>query len=119
MSRFLFLLHAESAQLRDMPAADKAALFDRFVVWSESLKAKGILRAVESLMDDGGTTVRKRRDALVVDGPYAELKEMVNGLFVVEAADTDEAHHIASECPLLDVGGAVEVRAIADFPVRP
>lgn len=119
MSKFLLLLHAEDAGLPTMPSADKKALFDRFVVWTEDLKARGILRAVESLMDDGGTTVRKRRDALVVDGPYAELKEMVNGLFVVEADGHAAAERIAFECPLVDVGGAVEVREIADFPVRP
>ena len=119
MARFLFLLHADGAPLGGLAAEDKRALFDRFVAWSESLKSRGVLRAVESLMDDGGRTVRKTRDALVVDGPYAEVKEMVSGLFVVEAADLAAATQLAAGCPLLDLGGAVEVREIAPFPVRP
>jgi hypothetical protein len=119
MATYLLLLHNEGAAVHRLAAEEKQALFDRFVVWSEALKASGILRAVESLMDDGGTTLRKKRDVLVVDGPYAELKEMVNGLFVIDVDDAAEAHRIASQCPLLDVGGAVELRAIAPFPVRP
>ena len=120
MNRYLFLLHPDAtAGLATMASAEKAELFARFVTWTESLKARGVLDGVESLMDDGGTTIRKRRDAIVVDGPYAEVKEMVSGLFVVRAADGGAAGRIASECPLLDHGGAVEVREIYPFPVRP
>ncbi|MEZ4302958.1 MAG: YciI family protein [Polyangiaceae bacterium] len=119
MSKFLFLLHDEDANLLEMPAETKQELFNRFVVWTESLKEKGVLRAVESLMDTGGSTLRRKRDELVVDGPYAELKEMVTGLFVVEVASRSDAEQLASGCPLLGVGGAVEVREIAPFPVQP
>lgn len=119
MSKFLFLLHAEDSALHEMGPETKQALFDRFVAWSESLKAQGVLRAVESLMDAGGRTVRKKRDELIVDGPYAELKEMVTGLFVIEVADHAAAEQLVAGCPLLDVGGAVEIREIAPFPVRP
>lgn len=119
MAHYLFLLHPDGFDLGTMPAEDKRALFDRFVVWTESLKERGVLRGVESLMDAGGTTVRKKRDAVVVDGPYAEMKELVTGLFVVEASSLGEAQRLAGECPILGIGGAVEVREIAPFPVRP
>jgi len=118
MARFLFLLHPDGLDLAALPQEAHQALFDRFVVWSESLKARGHLRGVESLMDAGGDTVSKKRDAVVVDGPYAEMKEIVSGLFIVEAPDRDAARCLASECPLLDLGGCVEVREIAPFPVR-
>ncbi|MCA9587884.1 MAG: transcription initiation protein [Myxococcales bacterium] len=119
MTTYLFLLRPESLALGDMPPEAHAALFDRFVRWSESLKERGCLRAVESLMDAGGATLRKSGGAIVVDGPYAEVKELVSGLFVVEADGEQAARAIAAECPLLDVGGSVEVREIAPFPVRP
>jgi hypothetical protein len=118
MARFLFLLHPDGLDLAALPPGEHQALFDRFVAWSESLKARGHLRGVESLMDAGGDTVRKKRDAVVVDGPYAEMKEMISGLFVIEAPDRDAARRLASECPLLDMAGSVEVREIAPFPVR-
>ena len=119
MTQYLFLLHPDGANLGALPPGEKQALFDSFVAWSESLKARGHLRGVESLMDTGGNTVRKRGDKVVVDGPYAEVKELVSGLFVIEAADIDAANGLAGECPLLGVGGSVEVREISPFPVRP
>jgi hypothetical protein len=118
MARYLFLLHPDEVDLGALPKAEKEALFDRFVAWSESLKARGHLRGVESLMDAGGSTVRKKRDAIVVDGPYAEMKEVVSGLFILEVPDAEAAHRLAAECPLVAAGGSVEVREIAPFPVR-
>lgn len=118
MARYLFLLHPDEVNLGALPQTEKEALFDRFVVWSESLKSRGVLRGVESLMDAGGKTVRKKRDSVVVDGPYAEMKEVVSGLFIIEAPDADAAHLLAAECPLVALGGSVEVREIANFPVR-
>jgi hypothetical protein len=47
------------------------------------------------------------------------MRELVSGLFVVDVSDLAAAQALAAECPLLDLGGAVEVREIAPFPVRP
>lgn len=119
MPQFLFLLRNDAADLAGLAEPAKRALFDKFVAWTEAIKRDGQLRGVESLMDSGGHTVRRRGGALVVDGPYAEMKELVTGLFVVEVADLAAAHALAGDCPLIAIGGAVEVRAIALFPVRP
>jgi hypothetical protein len=119
MAKFLFLMRPEGTVFDAMKPEDFKKLFDNFVAWSESLKTRGVLVGVERLTPDGGHVVRKKRDQVVVDGPYAEMKEVVSGLFIVEAANDGEAHRIAGECPLLDVGGAVEVRGIDSFPIRP
>jgi hypothetical protein len=114
--RYLFLLRPEDGPT--LSEAERVALFGRFVTWSESLKTRGHLVGVERLAD-GGHTVRKKREVVVVDGPYAEMRELVSGLYVVDAASPEEAHRLAGECPLLAVGGSIEVREIAQFPVRP
>ena len=119
MPKFLLLMRPESVQFDAMAEADFQALFDHFVSWSESLKARGALVGVERLKPDGGHVVRKKRDQVVVDGPYAEMKEVVSGLFIVEAANENAAHEIAAECPLVALGGAVEVRELDSFPIRP
>jgi hypothetical protein len=49
---------------------------------------------------------------LMVDGPYAEVKEIVGGYLVVKAANLDEAMKLAEACPILSIGGHVEVRAV-------
>ncbi len=48
---------------------------------------------------------------VVVDGPYTEIKEFINGYIVVKTANIDEAVDLAKACPILKVGGNVEVRA--------
>lgn len=119
MARYLFLLHREDADFDCLTQTERDSLMSSFVAWTESLKARGHLAGVERLRPDGGSTVRKKRDVVVVDGPYAEMRELVSGLYIVEAAGDDEANRIAGECPLVAIGGCVEVRAIDGFPVRP
>ena len=119
MARYLLLLHRESSDLAAMSDAERDALLARFVAWTESLKSRGVLGAAERLAASGGTTVRRQRDAVVVDGPYAEMRELISGLFIVEAPDQDGANRLASECPIVALGGAIEVREIASFPVKP
>jgi len=48
----------------------------------------------------------------VNDGPYVEAKDIIGGYIVVEAKDLDEAVEISKGCPILEVGGSVEVRPI-------
>jgi hypothetical protein len=95
---------------------EQTAHFDKFVRWAEKLKQEGRLRAVERLEGTDGRTVRRRGEALVVDGPYVEGKEAVLGFFIVEAADWAEASRIAGECPCVATGGNVEVRVCGSFP---
>ena len=58
------------------------------------------------------TTVRTSGGAKTVhDGPFAETKEQLGGLYLVEAADLDEAVKIAKQVPLLQ-DGAIEIRPL-------
>ena len=49
---------------------------------------------------------------IVQDGPYAEAKDMVGGYIVVEANDLAHAVELSKGCPILEVGGSVEVRPV-------
>jgi len=50
----------------------------------------------------------------VVDGPFAETKEILGGFNLIEAGDMDEAVRIASEFPWAQVG-CIEVREVRDM----
>lgn len=52
------------------------------------------------------------RQKAVHDGPYAEAKDLVNGFTLIEATDLSQAVELSKGCPLLDVGGSVEVRPV-------
>ena len=60
------------------------------------------------------TTVRKGKEAMVIDGPFAETKEQLGGYYLLECADLDEALSWASRIPGA-LYGAIEVRPIMDY----
>ncbi len=49
---------------------------------------------------------------MVTDGPYTEIKEFINGYIVVKAQTIEDAIGIAKGCPILLIGGNVEVRKV-------
>jgi hypothetical protein len=46
----------------------------------------------------------------VINGPYAEVKESIGGLILIRAVDYAVAAEIAKGCPILALGGNVEIR---------
>ena len=63
------------------------------------------------------TTVRVEANgkAIATDGPFAELKEAIAGIFYVEADDLDAAIEIAALVPSAGRGGAVEIRPAGTY----
>ncbi len=51
---------------------------------------------------------------VITDGPYAEVKELIGGYIIVKADNMDEAMKLAEGCPILNIGGHVEVRRIVE-----
>jgi hypothetical protein len=49
---------------------------------------------------------------IVTDGPYAEVKEILGGFINVKAESLDDAFELAHGCPILLLGGYVEVRPV-------
>ena len=87
-------------------------VYEKMVGFAADLKERGVLQAVESLVsDDKATRVQLREGKQrLLDGPFAEAKEMVGGFFLLDCATRDEAIAIARECPAAE-WATVEVRA--------
>jgi hypothetical protein len=115
MSRYLLLLRNDPQNFSCMSPTQGQELMSKFIKWTEGLHQAGHLAGVERLAQ-GGQTLRKRGEVIAVDGPYAEAKEAVAGLYILDAQGPDEALHLAQGCPVLQVGGSVEVRPIDNFP---
>ncbi len=81
--------------------------------WYDGLAAQGKVQHGRPL-ELNGRVVSGPRGERVVDGPYAEAKEVVGGYFFLTVADLDEATEIAKQCPSLPLGLTVEVRPVAD-----
>ena len=65
------------------------------------------------------TTVRYGGDEnLIIDGPYADTKEVLGGYYVFDASNLDDALELAQRIPAVRLGGAVEVRPLVEVPVE-
>ena len=118
MPHFMLAFH-DDRDTGALEPATRAALFEAFTAWADDLHARGLYRGSEALHPSSeGRTVRKRGETMVLEGPFAETNEALNGFIMVEAASIEAAGKIAEECPALVRGWAVEVRQVVDI-VKP
>lgn len=111
---YMLLMIEPPGQRRTRTEAEGRELYARMLRFGEELRDEGLLVARESLESHTGAArveVRGGR-AKVVDGPFAEAKEMVGGFFLVDCRTRDEAIAIAARCPAAE-WCTVEVRAVA------
>ncbi|RKG65582.1 transcription initiation protein [Corallococcus sp. CA054B] len=115
MARYLMLLHENPAHFAAMSPAELQAIVEEYARWSDGLLQEGRLLQGEKLCDEGGRRLTQQGgQVLVSDGPYAEVKDVVGGLFILSADSYDAAVALARTCPHLRYGGEVELRAIEE-----
>ena len=109
---YLLLIHEPIGQRQARSRAEGEAVYERMLRFAGELKQRGVLRAVESLtsQDEAARVKVSQGRPQIVDGPFAEAKEMVGGFFLLDCAARDEAIAIARECPAAE-WATVEVRA--------
>lgn len=118
--KYLFLL----CDPNDGPPApgtpEGDALYAEWMTAIQAMTAAGVLLESAPLTAASTATTVRVRDgqALVTDGPAAELREQVGGYALLECADLDEALGWASRIPTAR-NGSVEVRAVIDTGRRP
>jgi hypothetical protein len=75
----------------------------------------GVLGAEQLQPPESATTVRAGNGStLITDGPFANTKEILGGLYLVEADNLDRALELAARIPAVRLGGAVEVRPLVE-----
>ena len=113
MSRFALLLRGGDEEIRGYSPEQYQDLLQKYLSWTDHLRATGKYLAGEPLQNDG--RMLRPNGQAIVEGPYTETKEAVGGFFVIAAGDYDEAVRIARGCPRLTHGGSLEVRAIDEI----
>lgn len=96
---------------------EDAAAMDRLQAVQDRLAGQGRLGPVARLLPTtAATTVRKGRESLVIDGPFAETKEQLLGFYVVDCASLDDAIATAQELGRASSSaGAFELRPLGFF----
>jgi hypothetical protein len=111
MAFMLLIVEPNGQRLERTPEQARVA-YDTMQDYRESLRRQGVLVAADSLKT-GAVRVQKRNgQARLVDGPYAEAKELVGGYFLVDCATREEAVALANACPAAE-WASVDVREIA------
>ena len=110
---YLCLAYEEEARLNALSASEWESLRAETLAYVAELESRGYLIRTNALQSARtAVTVRVRQGNLsTTDGPFAETKEQLGGFFLIEAADINEAIHLAAGWPSARLG-SIEVRPI-------
>lgn len=86
------------------------AIMQQWQAWMSGIAAQGKMASTGNRLGGEGKTLKPGN--VITNGPYAEIKEIVGGYIIIKSDTIDEATEIAKGCPILTVGGNVEVRNI-------
>ena len=111
---YMLLIVEPTEQRQTRTEAEGRELYARMLQFSENLKSKGLFLGSESLRSQtDAARVKVRGDkAVVIDGPFAEAKEMIGGFFLLNCETRDGAIAVAKDCPAAQ-WCTVEVRELA------
>jgi hypothetical protein len=98
---YALLIVEPAGQRQERTEAQGRELYDRMLRFSEEPRSKGLLTLSQSLASDqNGARVRMQGEqATIVDGPFAEAREMIGGFFLLTCKTREEAIGIARQCP--------------------
>lgn len=115
--KFLCLGYMDESKFDALSEEERNAFMDACFAYDEELKKKGHVIGGEALENSNtAKTLRYRKGKVsATDGPYAETKEQLGGLMVLEAEDMNQAVELMSKHPSLPLGSIFEVRAGADL----
>ena len=110
---YILLVMEEQGRRDGRPAEQAQSERDLMNAFVGSLKARGVHLASESLrrLSDGTRVETRGGKRRVVDGPFAEAKELVGGFFLVDVASREQAVALAAECPAVE-WASIEVREV-------
>ncbi|MGI8803340.1 MAG: YciI family protein [Solirubrobacteraceae bacterium] len=109
----LINLGPKARDFRNLPADEQKAFA---AAWQAVNQTPGLTPGNGLQPPETATTVRVEDGrTLTTDGPFVETKEALDGYCILEADDLDAAIEVAARIPATSMGGAVEVRPIAEW----
>jgi hypothetical protein len=103
MPKFMLILQSRPGVWDDVPPEEMERKVVKYRDWAQKMRDTGRHVSGEKLGDEGGKVLSLKQGRVsVVDGPYAEAKEVVGGYFLFRAADYEEAVALTRDCPFLD-----------------
>jgi len=114
---YAILCYDSEAVVGSWTKEQDAAAIAKLDVVQEKLARQGRLGPVVRLMPTtAATTLRKGKDTIVLDGPFAETKEALLGFFIVDCASLEQAVETAKDLGRASSStGSYEIRPLRLF----
>ena len=116
--KYICLGYIEPDKFENMSESERNTILDECFSYGDELRKNGHLVAEEPLQpaNTAVTVGWKNGKVAVTDGPYAETKEQLGGIQVLEARDLNHAIQLISQCPGVKLKcGTIEIRPAADI----
>ena len=115
--KYICLGYYDKSKHDAMTEAEKNAMFDECFEYDDHLRANGHVHFSEALQppETALTLYWKNGKVATTDGPYAETKEQIGGIGVLEARDMNHAAQLMAQHPVLKYGSIFEIRPAGDM----
>lgn len=115
--KYLVLIYDDEQLLDALPEGEAEQMMKECLACSDELRQTGHLLDSKVLGPSAtATSLRLRNGRLTTtDGPFADTREHLGGLNLIEARDLNEAIRVASRFPWARTG-CLEIRPLQDLP---
>jgi hypothetical protein len=112
--KYLCLGYHDDAAWSALSDADRAVLVEETLAYGRELRAGGHVLSDTALQGPATATTLRFGGGMVrvTDGPFAETKEQLGGVMILEAKDLNHAVQLMSRIPCMRLGGSLEIRPI-------
>jgi len=115
-SKYMFIFY--SGHSEKLSAEESQKQMQNWYDWIARLQKQGSYLSGEPLNKEG-KLLSQKNGKVVVDGPFAESKEVVGGYLIINAENLDAAVEISKDFPDFGIGGKVEVREVLNMDMQP
>lgn len=114
--KYICLGYYDETQWETLPESEQNAFMDQCFAYDDVLRQNGHFAGGEALQGaQNAVTLRwKNGKVSVTDGPFAETKEQLGGILILEARDLNHAIQLMSQHPGVR-NGSFEIRPAADL----
>ena len=115
--KYICLGYYDKVEFEAMSEGERNGMFDRCFAYDDHLRANGHWAGGEALQgpETALTVSGKNGKVTTTDGPYAETKEQIGGILILEARDMNQAVQLMSQHPALEFGTIFEIRPVGDM----
>jgi hypothetical protein len=115
--KYICLGYFQPQKFESMSESERDAMCDECFTYDDELRRNGHWSGGEALQpaNTAMTVYWKNGKVAVTDGPYAETKEQLGGILVLEARDLNHAIQLMSQHPGVKYGSLFEIRPAADL----